>query len=355
MRVLIATSDIYGKPGGGETFFRGLIEKNTGIDFCFFRWSGETIEDQLPDNATPIALQGGYRERCGEFALHNFILALPNVAMAQEAERIALILDMAASVAGQSFDVLEIPDYLVHGWLLPSAIRHFGGRIGKVVLSMHGTISDAMRDNWAGDEPADMTVLERTESFLYRLCDIRYGIGERYIGSWQATEGLPAQLLGHQHVFDYGRYSRGRLFKPNPQEKLPDIAFVGRQDKWKGPDLFIDLCAQIPKKDYRFVHLYGSSTEIGGQSSIAHLTNLANNRALKFHSNRTVPYALLQEFFASRSMITILPSRRDTFNLVSVESLLNGCPTVLSTQAGAVEFLDKAFPGIPFTDRKSVV
>ena len=47
-------------------------------------------------------------------------------------------------------------------------------------------------------------------------------------------------------------------------------------------------------------------------------------------------------------MVTVLPSRYDTFNLVAVESLLAGCPTAIGSGAGVCRFLDETFPGVPY-------
>jgi glycosyltransferase involved in cell wall biosynthesis len=348
LRALIAVTGIYDKPGGGESFFKGLIERNPEIEFSFFRHSEEKHDQPLPANARVVDLSNRHRALHDAFGFDEFRLPLPDISMAGESQRVARVLDMAASVAGECFDIIEIPDYLVHGWLLPFALHYFNVKVGKVVLSMHGTISDALYDNWAGDQVGDLTLLERTESLLYRIADVRYGIGERYIGAWAKTETLPAQLLGHQYVFDYERFTRGRDYRHDSRQALPDLAFVGRQDRWKGPDLFIELCAELPKTAFRYVHLYGPTTEVAGASSLTAVTQTANNRGLKFQSNRVLPWPMLQELLATRVMVTVLPSRRDTFNLIAVESLLHGCPTVLSTRAGAVDFLDKALPGLPY-------
>ena len=222
----------------------------------------------------------------------------------------------------------------MQGWLLPFALRYFGAKIDKVVLSMHGTISDALFDNWAGEAVGDLSTLEQTESLLYRTCDVRYGIGERYLAAWAETERLPAELLGHGYVFDYERFTRGRDYRSDPRQTRPDLAFVGRQDRWKGPDLFLDLCAQLPKGSFRYIHLYGPGTEVAGRTSLDAIASTAGYRELKFQSNRAVPHPMLQELFATRAMVTVLPSRRDTFNLAAVKSLLNGCPTAVSNVPG---------------------
>lgn len=50
----------------------------------------------------------------------------------------------------------------------------------------------------------------------------------------------------------------------------------------------------------------------------------------------------------SENSVTILPSRFDTLNFVALESLLNGCPTIISDKAGICRFLKDNFPQLPF-------
>ena len=319
MRVLLAALDIFRKSGGGESFYQALIARNPQIEFCCYTRSREELTQSVPANVRLIDLREPYRDRYHAFALQELQTPIDQLSLADEAERIAFVLDLAGSAARQNFDMVDIPDFLVQGWLLPFALRYFGAKIGKVVLSMHGTISDALSDNWAGEAVGDLSTLERTESLLYRTCDVRYGIGERYLAAWAETERLPAELLGHGYVFDYERFTRGRDYRSDPRQTRPDLAFVGRQDRWKGPDLFLDLCAQLPKGSFRYIHLYGPGTEVAGRTSLDAIASTAGYRELKFQSNRAVPHPMLQELFATRAMVTVLPSRRDTFNLAAVE------------------------------------
>src|SRR5277367_3570 len=95
-RVLIAAVDVYEKPGGGESFFKGLIERNPEIDFSFFRQSGEEHDQPLPANARIVEIGNRYRIQHDAFEFDEFRLALPDLSMTHESQRVAHVLDMAA-------------------------------------------------------------------------------------------------------------------------------------------------------------------------------------------------------------------------------------------------------------------
>ena len=169
MRVLLAALDIFRKSGGGESFYQALIARNPQIEFCCYTRSREELTQSVPANVRLIDLREPYRDRYHAFALQELQTPIDQLSLADEAERIAFVLDLAGSAARQNFDIVDIPDFLVQGWLLPFALRYFGAKIGKVVLSMHGTISDALFDNWAGEAVGDLSTLERTD-----LCSIAH-------------------------------------------------------------------------------------------------------------------------------------------------------------------------------------
>jgi glycosyltransferase involved in cell wall biosynthesis len=49
-----------------------------------------------------------------------------------------------------------------------------------------------------------------------------------------------------------------------------------------------------------------------------------------------------------RNSVVILPVRYDSFNLVALEAVSSGCPTVVSNRAGVCDFLDERLPGVPY-------
>lgn len=342
MRVLLAAPGIFAEIGGGQRFYANLIAANPAIEFYF---PGTATGQLLPPNAHMLRLGGDYRRHADDLALDDLPAEGLAAALRGRSGELALLLDLAAAaaVAGVAFDVVDIPDFLAFGAYLPKCLNHFGVRWDRLALSMHGTLSMALFDNWDGDI-GGLAELVAHEELLYRCADLRYGIGRRYLDEWAAKTRLPARLI------DIGRLLPPRAQAPGagaPAGGAPDLCFVGRQERWKGPDLFLQLCAQLPPAAYRRIRLIGPPVEIYGHESMAALQMLAANRGLDI-IHEIVPPERMAARLRDDRMVVVLPSRRDTFNLVAVEALLQGCPTAVSSACGACDYLDAAYPGLPY-------
>jgi glycosyltransferase involved in cell wall biosynthesis len=60
-----------------------------------------------------------------------------------------------------------------------------------------------------------------------------------------------------------------------------------------------------------------------------------------------VPRKKVMELFTHKA-INVVPSRYESLSLSALESLLQGCPTIISSRCGAVEYLKEYRPEIPF-------
>src|SRR5207244_8196629 len=47
-------------------------------------------------------------------------------------------------------------------------------------------------------------------------------------------------------------------------------------------------------------------------------------------------------------IVAVVPSRPGGFGLAAVEALMQGCPTIVGAGCGACDFLDTAYPGLPY-------
>ena len=131
------------------------------------------------------------------------------------------------------------------------------------------------------------------------------------------------------------------------RETTPQLAFIGRQEKWKGPDLFIELISSLPAKAYAGALMVGPSVRVGDVDSGKELSRMAERRRVGLQQVE-FPRPVLWENLASQDWITVTPSRKDTFNLSALELLLCGTPTVISKCAGVSRFLEEVFPGLPY-------
>ena len=344
MRVLIAGVDLYSAIGGGQSFFCDLIASRHEDEFAYF--ASRPLDDGvLPPNARAVPLRDLYRAHQQDLAIPAGEFQLRGADLGHREENVSFLFDMAASVAGEHFDVLEIPDYLPFSALLAPAMRASGAQIDRVVLSMHGTLSMALEDNWAPRSTFDLTSLQRYEEFLFRSADLRYGIGRAYVDQWSAEHGHAAYLLDVGSIVQFERFavlrrrSRGQVDTVTPQ-----VVFIGRHEKWKGPDLYIDFVSSLPTR--RDAFLIGPNVALGNQNSTDILSDMARRRQIKLQT-KTLPRETLAQEMASNPWYLLLPSRMDTFNLSALEGLLAGCPAALSERAGVTSYLAEAFPGLP--------
>lgn len=335
MQVLIADFDLFRAVGGGQTFYRAVIEQNPQIDFSYLIVN-ESESAARPANANPIRYQQTYLDR---HWTHYFDVLPPRWCLSAFLKAS----NLARSVSGRRFDVVDTPDYEPFGYFLPAALAHHGVAVQRVALSMHGVVSTGIGLGWSsGDE--EQFALVRQEERHYQCADIRYGLSLSYLDEWRDRFKLPSLY-----------FSPLRFLKPprpwtSASGGAPDLNFVGRTERIKGPDLFIDLVRWLAPDAFGQARIIGPPCyDAHGISSNEHLKRFLDNRP-GHKPVDLVPAATpseLARLFAQRGL-TVLPSRRDTFNLVALESLFAGCPTAIGDSAGVCRFLDATFPEVPY-------
>jgi glycosyltransferase involved in cell wall biosynthesis len=336
LRVLIADFDLFSTVGGGQTFYRAVIEKNPEIDFYYLSVNEPTTAAR-PANAHPIAYHEHYLSR--EWTRYCDVLpprwSLRSTLAAS---------NIAYSVRGHEFDVVDMPDYQQLGYSLRPALERHGVSVGKLALSMHGSISTTISMNWGGDGTLNRAlVLE--EEMQYQTVDLRYGLSAAYLDEWRARFDLESHYLSPLRFVERPEPTRTRR-----SPRSPDLVFVGRTEKRKGPDLFVEMAWWLRRGAYGTARIIGPpSHDPQGVSSEHYLRDLIHRR-LGPSEIDLLPGAnpaQLRKRFASRSLV-VLPSRYDTFNLVAIESILSGCPTAIGSGAGVCRFLDETFAEVPY-------
>jgi len=335
MKVLIAETDLFQEMGGGQTVYRRLIAAHPEIEF-FYLGVQERAETARPANAHLVRYVHPYRM---SFALRPPDTHPPPWAYVNFVEAG----NIAASVAGLEFDVVESADFRSFGAMLRPALAWHGVRVGRTALAMHGRASNSLLVDWSGPEGRHPT-LDYQERLQYRAADTRYGISPAYLDEWRKLEGLDSQQISPLRVVDPPRPGM-----PPRSAEPPDLHFIGRTEKLKGPDLFLELLWWLPRR------LYGTASVIGPESfslqsgqSGPHLQRMLSHRPVDVTLRPAMTPDELRRLFAGRS-VTFLPSRLDTLNLIALESLFAGCPTVVGSGAGVCRFLKESLPEIPYT------
>lgn len=334
MKVLIAEFDLFKRIGGGQTFYRQLILNNPNIYFYYFR-SLEPEDASRPENAIPLVYKDKYVISDQSF----YDLTPPKWIYGS----FATVSNMAASVAGQDFDIIDIPDYEQFGTLIRPALRHHNVGFERIALSMHGGISRSARLNWSSEGKVNIS-LDLQERMQYKAVDIRYGISKTYLDEWRGTIDLESHYLNPLCFIP--------LPKPalavSDSKEVANINFVGRTEKCKGPDIFVELAWWLPRSSFSAANIIGpDSYDPNGVSSGFYLRAMARHRLRDISILPAMSHAELANLFVTKS-ITILPSRFDTFNLIALESLFSGCPTAIGSGAGVIRFLKETFPKVPF-------
>lgn len=334
MKVFVADFDLFDTIGGGQTFYRSIINRHPTINFFYLAIS-ERVGCARPKNAHPIPFKSHYFPQklgtraggaLGEMHYYDFLRAN----------------NVAYSVAGLDFDVVELPDYEQFGTFLAPALRLHGVRFGRIVLSMHGSVSTTKSLNWSTEGKVDHSLIAR-ERMQHSTVDIRYGISKSYLDEWYQTVKLEAHYLTPLRFIDLPQPTI-----PPVSPARPSLNFVGRTEKRKGPDIFVELVWWLPRSSYAIASIIGpESYTADGIGSSSYLHRMMSRRVNDIRLVPPTGQSELARLFAEKTM-TILPSRYDSLNLVAIESLLSGCPTAIGSEAGVCRFLRETFPRVPF-------
>jgi glycosyltransferase involved in cell wall biosynthesis len=337
MKVLIADFDLFYKIGGGQTFYKNLIKKNPNIDFYYFRILEQPSDCQLP-NAHTIDFRENYH--ISSYWQFNDLTPPRWIYRA-----FVIANNIAFSVAGQKFDIVDFPDYDQFGTMLRPAFKYHKVDVDRFVLSMHGSVSTSIRLDWFDSGKVDQTLVWQ-EKIQYSVVDIRYGISRTYLQEWREYSNLPSYYLNPLSVISLPKPQLAKL-----SDGKPNINFIGRTEKRKGPDIFVEIAWWVPRDKYNNANIIGSNSfDVKGEMSSGLLLNQMITNRLKNEVSllSAMSRSELDDNVFSNKSVSILPSKYDTLNLTVIESLFAGCPTVVGNGAGVVAFLKESFPHVPF-------
>ena len=118
---------------------------------------------------------------------------------------------------------------------------------------------------------------------------------------------------------------------PDTEEIL--FLYVGQHIHRKGIDLLLQALSQLPKKGWRLL-LLGDGLQRGELESLAY--KLKTDDRVEFLGNQS---NLVTQAWMRQADSLVLPSRWDGWGAVVNESLLAGCPAIVSDACGAASLL----------------
>jgi glycosyltransferase involved in cell wall biosynthesis len=336
--VLLIEVDLFRSIGGGQTVYGALIRRRPEVQFYYFARS-EASSAPRPSNAHAIPLGQAYPDPSEPVpeALQPFFGSFRT---AMDLAR--SVADAAAAGAAPArFDVVDTPDYRYDGLFIRYALQAHGVEIGLVALALHGVLSSAFVGAWpwSGDAGRLFAELHLRERLQYRAADVRYGLSESYVEALERRSPLGVNRLDPMAVI--------RAATPTlspPVDRSPDLAFIGRKERRKGPDLLLDALWWAPEGTWRSLRLIGPDGENHqGRGSAEILAATAAARRLQAQDEPGLPQAALQALCRDKTVV-VAPSRYDQFNLVALESLLDACPTFVSRNTGVARWMLDRFP-----------
>lgn len=333
MDVLLVVNDLYKSIGGGQTVYRRIVEATPQVNFYYFA-QHESSHAIRPANATAIPLA----------SRHEIKLLMPPPFPGYYHYPLREADVIARSVAGRHFDIVDIPDFYTHGSLLRDAFARHNVSAKRIVLAMHGNISVSM-DMAYGVTESRTHSMRQLEQAQFNKADGVYAISPRYIREWQAVINRPVYYIDPLHFIDI---PETQTYSQADSEEKPSIYCIGRMERRKGNDLFIDLVRWIDKSHYhRAVHVGDIDYSYLGIPSTELLARHAKMRDIEIPHQPSLTRSELAELFAAKSLV-LLPVRYDTLNLVVLEALFAGCPVAVSSKAGVCDYLDQYYPNLPY-------
>jgi glycosyltransferase involved in cell wall biosynthesis len=336
--VLVLDFDLYRTIGGGQSAYRRLIALNPENTYYYFI-NDEPWDSARPANTRAIAFRDRYFPNAG---------GLP-AEMSHFYECYLRAFQLAASVAAEGaathFDVVDGPDYRFDTLFIRGALAAHGISCEIVALAMHGNLSSVFRDDWSGRNPDSrlMAELRAREHLQYRAADCRYAISQMFADRWLAATGLSAHIIDPLCMVAEFKPVQAAIEAPRP-----DLLYVGRRERCKGPDLFVDLAWSLGSEASRRVLMIGpDALGHSGVSSLGPLNQMAANRKIPLEIIDNLPQNELEKFYAAQTVL-LLPARYETFNLVALEALRLGCPTFVGEGAGFSHWLRRACPELSY-------
>lgn len=337
-KVLIVDFDFFTAIGGGQVFYRRVVERNPGIDF-FYPSRGKDllpeVRSRLPENAYPFIFD---RHLDASF-VHEALGSSHWI----ECHYAIELVKIGAAVQGMTFQGVDVPSFFPGAHLVRPILTALGVAVDCLAIGLVGWLSKSARNAYDDEVSADvLAALELTEERSAGAADVRYTISDSEVAE-NATIDLPITMIDmHDTIESF----------PIPEEHVPgngppDLWFVGRLDGAKGPDLFVELISRMPR------HLYGSCFMTGPDNDWAEgrrwsqtVLDLAATKGISVTYVGCLTDAEIRERVYGGRTVVIIPSRTDAFNYVSLEAILNGCLVLLSIRTGASGFLRNRHPSL---------
>lgn len=348
MRTLIVDYDFFSAIGGGQTLYRRIVERHPDVEFWYPSRGLDAraaARGELPPNARPFV-----------FDPHTPVgRKLPiRKTSSFDMPYAQALAQICPPIQGMVFDAVDVPSFFPCCHLIRPILAAYGIMVGRIALGLVGWPSESVRNGYEAEGgEAVASRLRSCEVSAIKVSDVLYSVAGLFADA-DSTLGRP--------VVDLELPDTLEEFPPPPPRPggngLPDLWYVGRLDRNKGPDLFLEIAARVPRDLFGGCFLTGPDNRAwaDGPSWSDRLAEQAQALGLDaVYRGQLSDAQLRQDVYRGRTVI-VVPSRTDVVNYTALEALSNGCPIILSKNAGAADFLKEHHPEIlpPVIDPEDV-
>lgn len=341
-KVLILTKDIYSRLGGGEQVYRTLIEDNPKIEFYFF--TTKTVNSKnLPHNAHPVQLKSRptlnqkrikQRYDSRKSAKNRKSFTNEEIEAAERAEQ------FARSAAGETFDLIDIPEYEIVGDFLRESLTRNKVDFKVLTLFIHGSLSKTLEheEGFSKDQIMRISELEKRQR---EHVDFYFTLDNWY----------PKQLeLNLSKCLQINPW----LFIKNPRyvdaistdNHSTSFVYFGRWERRKGVDKIPNFIKLISQENIK-MKIAGDTGDFSDYAE--QVVKSATYRNISVENLATTNLETLCTYVGQKDVL-IVPSRFDSFNLVALEGIANGMNVAISQECGAYHHLSTLYPDISFIE-----
>ena len=340
-KVLILTSDLYSRIGGGEHVYRTLIADNPEVEFFFFT-SKVKRNSLLPANVHEILLIPkptlNSRKQTAQYQSRKVqdkrVLLNPTQVRAAE-----LAEQYARSAMGHQFDIIDIPEYEIVGDYIREALERNGIKFRAISLFIHGALSRTLEleGNLSKESIVEIMALEKLQR---AQADVFFTLDSWY-PKQLSIEPDDCLQINPWLFTKQTENSKVETLKANPR-----LVYFGRWERRKGIDLLPSLVKYINLERLGVLLTGDSRANIELFESVG--KSFKNRDVMVQELKTTNP----EEVYAniSNTDILVIPSRFDSFNLIALEALALGKHVAISKECGVFHFLKGKYPEIYFTE-----